>query len=171
CNFGGSCGAVILDADSGSVRVLPNPDPAVFNVFFSCHHWSPDGTRLACDAVGDAPGVTGIYTIRASDGGGLTRITTAPPGPGEEDGPADYAPDGKRLVFVRAGDNVNAQLFVVKLSGGTPRQITPASLTQIGQASWSPYGDKIVFGASLDPDHRSAVLEVNADGSGLHQVP
>jgi Tol biopolymer transport system component len=169
CNSGGSCGAVILDVDTGSVRVLANPDPAVFNVFFSCHHWSPDGTRLACDAVGDAPGVTGIYTIRASDGGGLTRITTAPPG--EEDGPADYAPDGKRLVFVRAGDTVNAQLFVVKLSGGTPKQITTPNLTQITEASWSPSGDKIVFGASPDPDHRSAIMAVNADGSGLHQVP
>jgi Tol biopolymer transport system component len=58
----------------------------------------------------------------------------------------------------------------VKLSGGTPKQITPPSLSEIGEASWSPSGDKIVFGASTDPDHRSAILEVNPDGTGLHQV-
>jgi Tol biopolymer transport system component len=169
CDFGGGCGAIILNADSGSVRVLPNPDPAVFNEFFSCHHWSPTGTRLACDAVGDTPGVTGIYTMRASDGGGLTQITTAPPG--VEDGPADYSPDGKRLVFVRGGDTVNAQLFVVDISGGAPKQITPPRLTGIGEASWSPSGNKIVFGAQLRPDHRSVIMEVNPDGSGLHKVP
>src|SRR5207248_615744 len=91
--------------------------------------------------------------------------------PGEDDGPADYSPDGKRLVFVRGGDTVNAQLFVVNLSGGTPKQITPPRLTGIGEASWSPSGNKIVFGAQLRRDHRSVVMEVNPDGSGLHQVP
>jgi hypothetical protein len=80
CQFDGSCAAVIKNVDTGSVRVLPNPDPAVFNVAFTCHHWSPSGRRLACGVFGDTPGVPGIYTIRASDGGGLTRITTAPPG-------------------------------------------------------------------------------------------
>lgn len=169
CQSDGSCGAVILNPDSHTERVLPNPDPAVFNIFFTCHHWSPRGTRLACGGVGDAPGVTGIYTIRASDGGGLTRITTAPAGTDDE--PADYSPDGTRLVFERGGDNVNAQLFVVKLSGGVPKQITPPSLTNIQGASWSPSGNKIVFGASTDRDHQSVIMEVNPDGSGLHRIP
>jgi Tol biopolymer transport system component len=173
CQFDGSCAAVILDVNTGSVRVLPNPDPAVFNLAFTCHHWSPNGKRLACGAVGDTPGVTGIYTIRASDGGGLTRITTAPPGTDDE--PSDYSPDGTRIVFERGGDNFDAELFVVKLSGGTPKQITPPSLTQIAGGSWSPIGDKIAFGACYGHqgqcDHRSAIMEVNPDGSGLHRVP
>jgi Tol biopolymer transport system component len=173
CQFDGSCAAVIQNVDTGSVRVLPNPDPAVFNVAFTCHHWAPSGKRLACGAVGDVPGVTGIYTIRASDGGGLARITTAPAGTDDE--PADYSPDGTRLVFERGGDNFNAQLFVARLSGGTPKQITSPKLTQIGGASWSPSGNKIAFSACFGVrgqcDHLSAIFEVNADGSGLHKIP
>src|SRR4029450_10633659 len=43
CSFGGSCGAVVVDPDDGSLRTVPNPDPARFNEFFACVVWSPDG--------------------------------------------------------------------------------------------------------------------------------
>jgi Tol biopolymer transport system component len=45
------------------------------------------------------PSRNGIYTIRSSDGGGLTRITSHP---GGDDNPGDDSPDGKRMVFVRS---------------------------------------------------------------------
>ena len=65
----------------------------------------------------------GIYTIRSSDGGGLTRMTS---NPGGEDMPGDYSPDGKRFVFARFdqdGDPVG--LYVVKTDGSHLRPITP----------------------------------------------
>ena len=74
CNFGGPCSATLVDPDTGAVRTLPNPDPALYNEFFSCNRWSPDGTKLACDVISDTPGYTGLYTIRSSDGGGLTKL-------------------------------------------------------------------------------------------------
>jgi hypothetical protein len=56
-----------------------------------------------------------------------------------------------------------------------PGQKLIASLGPIGDAisggSWSPSGNEILFGGSPDDDHRRAIFEVNADGSGLHQVP
>jgi Tol biopolymer transport system component len=36
--------------------------------------------------------------------------------------------------------------------------------------SWSPSGNQILFVARTDQDHRRAIWEVNADGSGLHQL-
>ena len=116
------------------------------------------------------PSRNGVYSIRASDGGGLTRITS---NPGGDDIPGDYSPDGKRLVFVRLDETGRVGLFVIKLNGSGLRQITPPGLivqTFFG-GSWSPTGDKIVFAARTDPDHRLAVWIVHADGSGLHQLP
>jgi hypothetical protein len=67
--------AVIVNPDNGSYRVLKMPDPTLFT---ACWVWSPDAKRLACDGESDSdPSRNGIYTIRTSDGGGLTRITDA----------------------------------------------------------------------------------------------
>jgi hypothetical protein len=45
-----------------------------------CRAWSPDATRLLCQAIrfeGD-PSLNGMYTIRAADGRGLRRLTFNP---------------------------------------------------------------------------------------------
>jgi Tol biopolymer transport system component len=159
CMFEGACSAVIFNADSGSSRVLPNPRP---DLFVFCNVWAPDGAKLACGGLGDAPGVSGVYTIRSSDGGGLTQVLSC-----DECGPTDYSPDGKRLLLGLGG-----QLFSVKLNGSGLRPITPAGtpVDTEGGPSWSPRGDQILFGANADPDHRRSIFIVNADGTGLHQV-
>jgi Tol biopolymer transport system component len=65
--------------------------------------WSPDSKRLACESFGDTdPSRNGIYTIRSSDGAGLTRMTS---NPGGDDLPGDYSPQGKRFVFARFDQN------------------------------------------------------------------
>jgi Tol biopolymer transport system component len=171
CPGGGSCGGLIVNADTGSFREIPEPapEPTLFNDFFGCGAWSQDSTRLACEAWGDTPGVTGIYTIRSSDGGDLTRITTAPVG--GTDAPFDYSPDGKFLVFGRSAmGEEQGLLFVVKLNGSGLQQITPSGMV-VGGSQWSPSGNKILFPAQIDSEHRRAIFMVNSDGSGLHQVP
>ena len=161
--------AHFVNPDTGDFREVAPPDPTLeTHCGFS---WSPDGQRLTCESFGVTdPSRNGIYSIRASDGGGLTRITS---NPGDDDIPGDYSPHGKRLVFVRRDENGPVGLFVIKLNGSGLRQITPPDL--IAQdfygGSWSPTGNKIVFAARTDPDHRLAVWIVRADGSGLHQVP
>ena len=170
CSFGGPCAATLINPDTGTVRVLPNPDPSLYNEFFSCNRWSPDGTRLSCDVVSDTSANTGIYTIRSSDGGDLTKVL----GCSQECGPTDFAPDGKRLVLGTNDPAGLPALFVVRLNGTGLRQITPSGMDvdlEDGVASWSPSGDHILFGARGEADHRRSIFVVNADGSGLHQVP
>ncbi|GAA0397293.1 amidohydrolase family protein [Streptomyces luteireticuli] len=74
--------------------------------------WSPDGTRIAFASERDGDPVTGspyrIWTVDVRTGA-LTRITGLPGQEGPEQGGAwedfdpVWSPDGKRLLFVRAG--------------------------------------------------------------------
>jgi Tol biopolymer transport system component len=162
-SLGGS--AVIVNPDTGSYRVLARPD-ATPNL--GCFVWSPDGSRLACASLDNAdPSRDGIYTVRSSDGGGLTKVTSSVGIPG------DYSPDGKRLSFVGLDGDGQLRIFVLKLNGGGPVAITPQGmpLNDEDGGSWSPSGNLIVFPARPAPDHRKAIWVVGADGSGLHEVP
>jgi Tol biopolymer transport system component len=163
-----TCAATIVDPNTGTFRQFKWPDPTLET---GCVIWSADGLRLACESFGVTdPSRNGIYTIRASDGGGLTRVTS---NPGGDDNPGDYSPDGKRMVFVRSNESGPVGLFVVKLNGSGLRQITPPDFVTGGEQnpSWSPTGNKILFATQSAPGHRSSIWVVNADGSGLHQLP
>src|SRR6266511_4708313 len=135
-----TCAATIVDPDSGTFRQFKWPDPTLET---DCGIWSSDGQRLACEGFGD-PSRNGIYTIRSSDGGGLTRVTS---NPGGEDVPGDYSPDGARMVFVRSNESGPVGLFVVKLNGSGFRQITPPGFVTDAEQnpSWSPSGNQILF--------------------------
>ena len=170
-----TCAVTIVDVDSGTFRQLRWPDPTLET---DCTgRWSPDGQRLVCSGFGVTdPSRNGIYTIRSSDGGGLTRITSALPGGDDEGG--EFSPDGRRIVFIRVNESGPVGLFVVKLDGSGLRQITPPGfLPDVTEApdpqslSWSPSGNKILFVSRIDPSHRLAIWVVRADGSGLHQLP
>jgi Tol biopolymer transport system component len=161
------CGlaAFIVNPDTGSNVQLPMTDP---NLFYACTVWSPDGKQLACEAGFIDPNRQGVYTIRSSDGGGLTQITS---NPGGDDNPGDYSPDGKRLVFGRLdADNNTLGLFVVKVNGSGLKQITSAGPALSSQGDWSPQGNEIVFSQRVTPDVRSSIWVVHADGTGLHEV-
>ena len=175
--------ATIVNVDTGSVRNLPVPDPAFIctptttpeecdNTDLSCQFaWSPDGIRLACGAIsGVDPSRNGIYTVRSSDGGGLTLIKACPPACGY---PGDFSPDGKRLVFLGSDQNDQLRLYTIKLNGSGLTPLTPAGMdiNDEDQGRWSPQGDKILFAARPAPGHRFALWVVGSDGTGLHQVP
>ena len=161
-------GATIVNPDTGSYREIPSLDP---NVSVTCYFWTPDAQRLACAGGSESdPTRNGIYTIRASDGLGLTRVTSNPFG---VDAPGDYSPNGKRLVFIRfrmtdEGDSLG--LFVVHSDGTHLRRIAPAGVTCC-TVSWSPQGNDIVFSRHLTPDVHSSIWIVHANGTGLRDVP
>jgi Tol biopolymer transport system component len=174
CDDPGSI-AHFVDVITGDVRGLGTPDPTL--ELHCGGAWSPDGENVACEGFGvDDPSRNGIYSVRASDGGGLTQITS---NPGGADIPGDYSPDGTQLVFKRFDDNVPTGMFVVDISGdgtgsGEPRQLTPEGMTldDTGHSGrWSPDGKEILFVAQQSEDHHKAIWVVNVDGGTLRQLP
>jgi hypothetical protein len=56
--------------------------------------------RVACEGWSDKnPGLKGIYTVRAADGGDLVRVTSNSRQQGDR--PMDFSPDGSRIFFFR----------------------------------------------------------------------
>jgi dipeptidyl aminopeptidase/acylaminoacyl peptidase len=161
--------AHFVDQDGRGFHELAPPD-AKLEVHCG-FGWSPDGRRIACESFGvnDAKR-DGIYSIRVSDGRGLTRITS---NPGGDDIPGDYSPDGQRLVFVRSDPSQRVGIFTIGLDGRGLRLISPKNLVvdhEFG-GRWSPSGKQILFVASTDESHQRAIWLVNADGSAPHMLP
>jgi Tol biopolymer transport system component len=152
----------LLDRSTGDVHGRSMPDP---DLFTSCVIWAPSGKELACEGLSEGdPTRNGVYTIRASDGKGLTRITR---NPGGGDIPLAYSPDGSQLLLDRMdpsrGEPENHALFVTSISGGRPHRITPWGFTD-DYASWSPDGRTIVFGTN------GSLYRVSPEGQGLAEI-
>lgn len=137
--------ATIVDPDTGGVLrwfEFPSPD-----IFTACVQWSPDGDRLACEGFGNTdPALNGIYSIDATDGTDLTRITS---NRGGEDIPGDYSPDGSRIVFLRTEpdrpERRSQALFIAEVDrSAKAHRITPWGLSE-ETGSWSPDGEEILF--------------------------
>jgi Tol biopolymer transport system component len=167
CGFPPHGATALINPDDGSYRVIPMPDPDA--LFTGCPLMSPNGRLLACEGFGEAdPALNGLYTIRVSDGQGLTRLTSMP---GGNDQPGDYSPKGKRLVFGRFDENRDpVGLYVVKSDGTHLRRITPAGFIVTSAGDWSPRGNAIVFSRRVSPGTRNSLWMVHADGSGLRRI-
>jgi Tol biopolymer transport system component len=137
-----------LNLDGSGFKRLRLTDPKLNLV---PQAWSPDGRRIAFEGWEDGnPARTGVYTARASDGGGLVRVTMPRGLP--HDIPLDYSPDGKRLVFYRAVAaepdfpiDLGGSLWVVNADGSGPRRIETGANPPAWWARWSPDGRRIVF--------------------------
>ena len=151
-----------MERSTGKVHGFTMPDPDLFTF---CAIWAASGKTLACEGNSETDRKrNGVYAVRVSDGGGLTRITRNPEG---DDFPLAYSPDGRMLLFDQApapgGDSVQHALFVSPAGGGKAHRITPWGLTD-DSASWSPDGRTIVFGTDGD------LYRVNPDGNGLAKI-
>jgi len=158
-----------LDFDSGVFTSL-NLDTQYPDLFLPCGVWSPDGKRLACEGFGITdPSLNGIYTVRASDGGDLQRVTSDP---GGDDCPSDYSPYGNRIVFTRANDTTY-ELDTVRPDGTGLRRISPEGLNfNFCNGSWSPQGNEILLSAHQPNfDYHSSIWVLHANGTGLRRIP
>jgi Tol biopolymer transport system component len=153
----------IADADGSGLAVLNVQDPTIN---LGCWAWSGQGL-LACEAWDDAnpSRLPGVFTLRSSDGGGLTRLTTN--ATGSHDVPGDFSPDGSRLVFQRVTDPdaERGTLFVMRTDGTGLRRVSPPRFAG-DFGSWSPDGRWIAFNTDS-----GKLFVVHPDGTGLRQIP
>jgi len=134
----GRIGTAIISPDGKVLRVLKIPD-ATLNLVATA--WSWDDDRIAGEAWDDAnPTRNGIYSVRASDGGDLQRLTTPPKG--MHDLPGDYSPDGQFVFKRNPGDEGPGPLMLVDSSGGTPRTLYNGSMEDPGR--FAPDGRSVV---------------------------
>ncbi|MDP9185189.1 MAG: hypothetical protein M3O29_05930, partial [Actinomycetota bacterium] len=156
-----------------------------------CGAFSPDGTRIVfgghttLEADHYSPRAHGIFTVRASDGGDLVRLT-----PRNGTNP-NYSPDGQQVVFqgvqgaqgaciphappsggtftcppgtYRIGES-DGSVFVVNADGTGLHRIASNMAGFHFPASWSPDGRWILFSG-----WRGTVYVVHPDGTGLRQI-
>ena len=159
-------GSRIINPDNGTFRDVDGQFPGLFN---PCGSPSPDGTLLLCETFSDDGSQNGIHTIRASDGGGFTQITS---NPGGDDVPGSWSPNGSRIVFQRFGPDSYEGVFVVNANGtGLKRIMPPTVSANCCTFNWSPQGNEIAFSRHVTPDVHSSLWVVHSDGSGLRPLP
>lgn len=151
-------GTAIITTDGTVLRELSIPD-ATLNLV--CVFWSRDDTRLACEGWDDTDSSrNGIYTVSASDGTDVQRLTTPPVG--KHDCPGDFSPDGQ-FVFVRgAGDEGNGPLMLVDANGGEPRLLYDEPVEDCGR--FSPDGNLVLTSAN------GSLLVLDLDGQVVDRI-
>lgn len=108
--------------------------------------WSPDGSRIA---------LSGLWIVNA-DGSGLHYLTE-----GHE--PA-WSPDGTQLVFWKADNTWNLDLYIINADGTNLRQITATPESE-QEPEWSPDGSRIVFRRTADTGAYSNIVSIDFDGT------
>jgi len=151
--------ATAITAPDGTVlRVFSIPD-ATLNV--ACSGWSRDDTRLACEAWDNTDSSrNGIYTVSASDGGDIQRLTTPPAG--KHDLPGDYSPDGQFVFKRHSGDEGPGPLMLVDANGGEPRILYDGLMEDAGR--FSPDGRFVVTSSN------GSLMVIDLEGQVVHTI-
>jgi Tol biopolymer transport system component len=90
-----------------------------------------------------------------------TRLTTNP----YDDRHPGWSPDGSRMVFTSFSDSWNRNVWTMRADDGSDKtQLTYFSVA--GQGSYSPDGQKIVFGHYYN-DTRADIVVMNSDGTDI----
>jgi Tol biopolymer transport system component len=157
----GRIATVVMDADGSNRTEFDIPDPTLN---LGCAPWFPDGATVLCEGWDDVHRhrAAGLFTVDASDGSDLTRLTRNPFG--GHDLPGDVSPDGERVVFLRENPTRNHRdigLFVAEADGSDPTRITGwLNGSACCQVSWSPDGSTILFA------HKGRLRTIAPDGTG-----
>ena len=152
----------IIRPDGSGLRPLDATKDPDLNL--GCGDATSDGQRLVLEGFNDAKHpVDGIYSVRASDGGDLFRLTNG------HDGYPQYSPDDSQVVFLRAKAGIipdgSGALFVVNADGTGLHRITPWGDSFL-QQSWSPDGTWILFQKPYGQPYL-----VHPDGTDMHPLP
>jgi hypothetical protein len=113
--------------------------------------------------VSDRGGAPKIYVMNA-DGSDVVQLTTGP----HADSRPSWSPDGRRIVFARAGDATSCGIYVMSADGSDLDRLTSAC-GHITPA-WSPDGGRIAFGGWTLGSLGTGIHVMNTDGSGLTRL-
>jgi len=107
--------------------------------------WSPDGKFLAMTQTSPGKNIGRIALLSVADS--TARPLTAPPGQYIDYGPV-FSPDGSAVAFIRSTvARTDADLFVVPITGGEPKQLTFDSRLQCAP-TWTAGGREILFSSN-----------------------
>lgn len=110
---------------------------------------APDGERVAFTGLGGAP--LRLLNLRRRS----VRLLANPAS--SIDGALTWSPDGRRLAFANAAD----ELFTIATAGGRPRRV--GRIRGARSPAWSPGGHRIAF-------IRGRLWTVRPDGTGARRV-
>ncbi len=129
-------------------------------------YFSPDGKMLAT-VDKSAPAEPSSISTLSLEHFTRKRLTFPPAGTTGDYYPA-FSPDGRKLAFARAVSFSATDLYVLALSGGSPKRLTFDGLTIDGLA-WTPDSREIVFssrrGGSVD-----SLWRIAADGGTPERI-
>jgi Tol biopolymer transport system component/DNA-binding winged helix-turn-helix (wHTH) protein len=113
--------------------------------------WSPDGRSIAFAGI-SSDGSSPLFAISVASQD--RQALTAPTGKDQDWGPA-YAPDGKRLAFVRRREADHTEnVFLVALDHGTVQQLTSGSGHIQGPPAWTSDGRSILYASTQSGEAR-----------------
>jgi WD40 repeat protein len=132
-------GHSVINANGTGLRTW-NQQGNAFHI--ECWDWSPDGKRMLCEGFSDDQAadlqIHGVYTVRASDGGDLFRLSAT----GDGGIPGTYSPDGSMAAYTGTIDGIDGALIVVR-SDGTQRHRL-GKLISLSDPRWAPDGQSIL---------------------------
>jgi len=120
----------------------------------SAPSWSPGGKRIAFDrTVATTQGIM-LLTLR----GRRLRALTRHPSSIYDDVPR-FAPDGKRIAFMRQPSGGETAIYLIATTGKHLRRLATGS-----DPAWAPGGGKLVYSA------QSKLVVIGANGRGKHAL-
>ncbi len=135
-------GLTLMEPDGRGRRLLPG--------CFGLAAWSPDSTRLVCDADGEKLLVADVAS------GAVTTLA-------ESGRHASWSPDGRTVAFVDG-----QRLYVIPAGGGEPRRVGLRRVVDWETPSWSPDSRRLAY--SVCRRGRQDLFTVAANGSGNRRL-
>src|SRR4051794_13263195 len=143
--------------------------------------WSPDGSRIVFTSNRNANEGCGTFScgrriwVANADGSGSPRVVSPRSTSITSDANPEFSPDGRRILFERAGD-----LRLVNADGTGPVALTTGPADD-RDPDWSPNGSQIVFSSNRDTpggcgdrfnnawcDHD--IYKMSANGTGITRL-
>ena len=144
CNLDGS------DLHRIATGALSEGDPA----------WSPDGSRIAFEALG-ADGNTDIWLVHP-DGSGLVQLTH-----GLANKQPAWSPDGRQLAYTSNAGGTN-DIWIMDADGQNAQRLTSLPGEE-DHPSFSPAGDRVVFSETDASDFTANLQIVGSTPGGVPQ--